>query len=65
MNIKLILYLFFIPFTMWVVVSLNIEKYFKKNSETQIKFFYFFVSLGISYLIVNFIIDLYEVFSIL
>jgi len=65
MNFKLVLYLFFIPFIMWVVLQLNIEKYFKKNSEIQIKFFYLFLSLSISYLIVNLLFDLYETFSFL
>ena len=58
MSIKLILYCIFIPFSMWIVTSTNIDKYFKKNSIMQINCAYLFLSLCFSYLIVNFIIDI-------
>ncbi|MDD4028062.1 MAG: DUF1146 domain-containing protein [Bacilli bacterium] len=65
MNVKLILYLLFIPLVIWVMLSLKIEHLFKKGSINQIKIFYFIVSLIISYLLVNFIFDIYEVTRII
>ena len=44
MNIKLILYLLITPATIWVLVSLNLEKYFKKGRINQIKLFYLFLT---------------------
>jgi uncharacterized integral membrane protein (TIGR02327 family) len=61
MSIKLFLYILLIPTSIWVVSSLNIEKYFKKGRITQIKLFYLFLSFIISYLVVNFLYDFYEV----
>ncbi|HHX16570.1 MAG TPA: DUF1146 domain-containing protein [Mollicutes bacterium] len=65
MNIKEILYLLIVPFSIWVVSALKIEHFFKKNHTMQIIVFYLFLSLGISYLVVNFIYDFYEVSRII
>lgn len=65
MNIKIMLYIITIPTTMWVVTSLNLDRFFKKGSITQIKIFYFIMSLIISYLFVNFLYDFYSVFQII
>ena len=65
MSIKLILYILIIPLMMWTVLSLNIEKYFKKGSINQIKIFYFVLSIILSYLLVNFLYDFYEVSKII
>ena len=65
MNIRLILYCIFIPFSFWIITATNIDKIFKKNSVMQIHSLYFFLSLIISYLLVNFFVDIYNVISIL
>ena len=60
MNIKMVLYCFFIPFSIWIVLSTNIDKIFKKNSIIQIRCFYVCLSMILSYLLVNFIMDLFN-----
>ena len=40
MSIKFYLYIFIVPITIWTLISINLEKYFKKGSITQIKIFY-------------------------
>lgn len=61
MSIKFILYLIIIPVVMWVITPMNFEKLFKKNKTNEITLFYVLITLGISYLVVNFIYDVYEV----
>lgn len=63
MNIKIIIYLLVIPFVIFSISSINIEQIFKKGSVNQIKIFYLFISLGISYLVSNFIFDFYQITS--
>ena len=65
MNIKFYLYILVVPFVIWTMVSLNFEGLFKKNLVNQIKLFYVFVSLSISYLVVNFLYDFYLVSQII
>ena len=60
MSIKLVLYSLFIPICIFVATSLNIEKYFRKNSVLQIRLFHIFISGALSYLVVNFIMDIYN-----
>ncbi|MDD2469511.1 MAG: DUF1146 domain-containing protein [Bacilli bacterium] len=61
MNVKTLLYIIVVPFTIWITSSMKLEFLFKKNRTMQIIAFYVFISLGISYLVVNFIYDFYEV----
>lgn len=65
MSIKLILYCIFIPFSIWVITSTNLDKIFKKNSIMQIHCFYAALSAGLSYLIVNFLVDIYSTINLL
>lgn len=65
MSIKLILYCLIIPFSIFIVTSTNLDKIFKKNSITQIHSFYFVLSLILSYLLVNFLVDIYSTISLL
>ena len=60
MSIKLVSYSLFIPLSIYVVTSIKLEKYFRKNSAIQINLFYIFLSGVLSYLVVNFIIDIYS-----
>jgi len=61
MNIKFYLYILIVPLTMWTLVSLNIERYFKRGHINQIKFFYILITIALSYLVVNFLYDFYLV----
>lgn len=65
MNVKTILYIVIVPLTIWIISSMRLEHLFKKNQTMQIIMFYLFLSLGISYLVVNFIYDFYEVSRII
>ena len=65
MSIKLILYCLFIPFCIWIITSTNLDKIFKKNSVMQIHCLYLALSLALSYLLVNFFIDIYNTMSLL
>lgn len=64
MNVKLSLYIVIVPIVIWIVSMMRLEPLFKKNQMLAISLFYVFISLGISYLVVNFIYDFYEVSSI-
>ena len=64
MNIKFYLYFLIVPLTMWTLISLNIEKYFKKGHINQIKCFYLLITFVLSYLVVNFLYDFYIVSKI-
>lgn len=61
MNIRFYLYFLIVPLTTWTLLSLNLEKYFKKGHVNQIKVFYILVTFAISYLVVNFLYDFYLV----
>ena len=59
MNIKTILYIIVVPITIWALESLNINHFFKKNRYYQARFIYLNLSLGLSYLVVNFFYDFF------
>ena len=59
MNIKTILYLVIVPFTIWSLDSVNINQIFKKNRYYQARLFYLMLCLSLSYLVVNFFTDLF------
>ncbi len=65
MSIKLILYCIFIPFCIWIMTSTNLDKIFKKNSIMQIHSLYILLSVCLSYLVVNFLMDIYTTVSLL
>lgn len=65
MSIKTVLYCIFIPLSMWIITSTNLDKIFKKNKIMQIHCLYLFLSLSLSYLIVNFFMDIYNTISFL
>ena len=65
MSIKIILYCLFIPFSIWIITSTNLDKIFKKNSMMQIHCLYLSLSLALSYLLVNFLVDIYSTMSFL
>ena len=59
MNIKVLLYIIFIPFTIYVLEGLNINHIFKKNRVIQATLFYLVSTICISYIIVNFVYDFF------
>ena len=59
MNIKTILYIIIVPITIWALESLNINQIFKKNRYYQSRIIYLIISLGLSYLVVNFFYDFF------
>lgn len=65
MSIKIILYCICIPFSIWMITATNLDKVFRKNNNAQIHCLYFVLSLCLSYLLVNFLIDIYSTISIL
>ncbi len=61
MNVKLILYLLVIPIVIWSLDGLNINTIFKKHKYMEARIIYILISLALSYLIVNFLYDFFEV----
>lgn len=59
--IKFLLYILITPITIWIISRMKLEHLFKKNETLAITTFYLFLSLGLAYLVVNFIYDFYEV----
>jgi len=59
MNIKTILYIIIVPITILALESLNINQFFKKNRYYQSRIIYLIISLGLSYLVVNFFYDFF------
>lgn len=57
---KIILYILAVPFSIWILESINLNQIFKKNRELQARLVYFVLTISISYLIVNFFIDFYQ-----
>ena len=63
--VKLILYILVIPLVVFSADSVNINGIFKKGQSNyyQARFFYMLLVMGISYLVVSFIMDFLGVFS--
>ena len=59
MNIKSILYLISVPLILFSLDSININAIFKKNKVFQARLFYLFITISISYLVVNFFYDFF------
>lgn len=59
MSIKLILYILFVPLSIWALDAINIENKFKKNRYYQSRVLYLLIAFALSYLSVNFLYDFY------
>lgn len=59
MNVKLILYVVILPLSLFALDSLNIENKFKKNRIYQARLLVLFLAMSMSYLVVNFLIDVF------
>ena len=64
-GIKAILYAIFIPFTIWVMEGLDLNKLFKQSRVIQARIMYLMIAVGISYLVVNFLYDFFINFKII
>ncbi len=56
---KIILYLIILPLTIWASDSLNISIIFKHTKPYQSKVLYILLVISISYLVTNFMLDLF------
>ena len=63
--VKLIIYIFVISLVVFSMDSVNINGIFKKGQSNyyQARIFYMLLVMGISYLVVNFVVDFLGVFS--
>lgn len=59
MNVKIILYMVILPLSLYALDSLNIENKFKKNRIYQARLLVLFLAMSMSYLVVNFLIDVF------
>ncbi|WP_018661175.1 DUF1146 family protein [Heyndrickxia acidiproducens] len=55
--ISIIIQLFFIGMTFWILQGVNIEKIIKKNRIVQAKLLYIFLSIAIGSTVGNFFLD--------
>lgn len=60
MDAKFILYIVTIPLVIWSIDSININQIFKKNKVIQAQMFVFLLTLSLSYLLTNFIYDIFS-----
>ncbi len=59
MSVKFLIYFFVSILVMWAMESVNINGIFKKNRVFKAQVFYFLLVLSMTYLITNFIMDLF------
>lgn len=59
MSIKAILYILSVPCSLYALQSINFDKILKPNKVVQARILVLILSLGISYLAVNFLYDFF------
>lgn len=59
MHVRTILYIVIVPLSLFAFESLNLNRFFKQNRVWQARLLYLFLSLGLSYLVVNFFMDFF------
>lgn len=62
--IKAVLYVLFLPFTIWAMEGLNLNKLFKQSRVYQARIMYLMIAMSISYLMVNFLYDFFINFKV-
>lgn len=62
--IKAILYIILLPFTIWAMEGLDLNKLFKQSRVYQARIMYLMIAMSISYLVVNFLYDFFINFKI-
>ena len=63
--IKAILYILSLPFTIWAMEGLDLNKFFKQSRVYQARIMYLMIAMSISYLTVNFLYDFFINFRII
>ncbi|MGI6324925.1 MAG: DUF1146 family protein [Bacilli bacterium] len=64
MSVKFLLYIFVLPFVIWALDGLNINFLFKKNRIAEARIIYMIIAMALTYLVVNFLYDFFEVTKI-
>ena len=64
MSVKIFIYIIITPIVLWSLDSLNLNFLFKKNKIKEARIIYIMLALALSYLVVNFIYDFFEVSKI-
>lgn len=59
MNLKIIIYMFSTIITVLALDSININTIFKKNKIYQARLLVLFLAMSLSYLVANFLIDVF------
>lgn len=59
MTIKAILYIITVPCSLYALQSLNYDKFLKPNKIVQARILVLLLSIGVSYLAVNFLYDFF------
>ncbi|MBR6690966.1 MAG: DUF1146 domain-containing protein [Bacilli bacterium] len=62
--IKSILYILLLPFTIWAMEGLDLNKLFKQSRVYQARIMYLMIAMSISYLVVNFLYDFFINFKL-
>ena len=63
--IKAILYVAILPFVIWAMEGLELNKFFKQSRVIQARIIYLLISMSIAYLTVNFLYDFFINFQII
>jgi len=63
--IKAILYIMLLPFTIWAMEGLDLNRFFKQSRIVQARIMYLMLAISISYLVVNFLYDFFINFKII
>ncbi len=58
--LKAYLYVVVVIFSLLALDGINMDKWFKKNRYFQARLLYFFLSMALSYLVVNFLYDFFS-----
>ncbi len=59
--IKVYLYAIVLFFSIWLLDAVDLNRIFKKNKVVQARILYLLISIMMTYLIVNFIWDFYNI----
>lgn len=57
--IKASLYLIILPFTIWMMEGLDLNKIFKQGRIIQARIMYLIIAMSLTYLTVNFLYDFF------
>jgi len=63
--IKAILYIMLLPFTIWAMEGLDLNRFFKQSRIVQARIMYLMLAISISYLVVNFLYDFFINFKVI